>query len=451
MAGSPSLLAQARAQFRSLSPFSRFVLRVVAIIVVMQLLSATIFYCDRSAASSGRVHVQLSPEAMARCKRQPDKKLVMVIYGTRPEAVKVAPIVQLLQSNAYPELQSFICLSGQHEQMANAINKVFNLKPDANLHLMAPNQTLPALTSRVMDSVTSLLSQCRPDVLLVQGDTTTAAVAAMAALYAKVPVGHVEAGLRTWDIYSPFPEEFNRQQIALIAKYSFAPTEQSMSNLRRWKLPEETLFLTGNTAIDSLLEVSSREPNAEASALLSRVGGHKLVLVTAHRRENHGAPLQRICEAFRTLATERTDIRLVYPVHYNPNVRRTVYPMLEGVQGIILTDPLDYETLVHMQKAAYIIVTDSGGIQEEGPSLAKPVLVLRENTERPEGVAAGAAKLIGTDTRKIVREVSTLLDDKSAYARMARLRHVYGDGQAARRILDAIAGRPVSPFQAATS
>jgi UDP-N-acetylglucosamine 2-epimerase (non-hydrolysing) len=351
---------------------------------------------------------------------------IACVMGTRPEAIKMAPVIKRLREEPWCEC-SVLC-TAQHRELSDQVLELFGIRPDADFGVMRPGQTLSALTSRLIENFDDLLSRARPDALLAQGDTTTSMVAALCSFYHKIPFGHVEAGLRTGNLYGPFPEEMNRLLADRIARWHFAPTQQAQINLLKEGIPADNVHVTGNTVIDALLQVAER---CEESAAPS---GVPLVLVTAHRRENFGVPLQRICRAIRHLADCRADVQFLYPVHPNPNVKRTVHRALGSHPRIRLVEPLDYRAFVSAMKQALFILTDSGGVQEEAPALGKPVLVLREETERPEAVAAGVVRVIGTHVENIVAEATRLLDDADHYAAMARGVSPYGDGQAAQRI-----------------
>jgi UDP-N-acetylglucosamine 2-epimerase (non-hydrolysing) len=351
---------------------------------------------------------------------------VTCVLGTRPEAIKMAPVIKRLKEEAWCECS--VVSTAQHRELADQVLELFEIRPDADFGAMRPDQTLSALTSRLIEDFDELLSRARPDALLAQGDTTTSMVAALCSYYHKVPFGHVEAGLRTGNLYGPFPEEMNRLMADRIARWHFAPTQQAQINLLKEGVHADNVHVTGNTVIDALLQVAEQ---CSASALPAEA---PLVLVTAHRRENFGLPLQRICRAIRHLADCRADIQFLYPVHPNPNVTRVVRRALGSHPRIRLVEPLDYRAFVTALKQALFILTDSGGVQEEAPALGKPVLVLREETERPEAVAAGVVRVIGTHFERIVAESMRLLDDADHYATMARGVSPYGDGHAAQRI-----------------
>jgi len=370
------------------------------------------------------------------------KKLrVLSIFGTRPEAVKMAPVVKALE--AQPGVESRVCVTAQHREMLDQVLSLFDIHPDIDLNLMRPNQTLAELTSAIFSHLDPVLVDLQPDWILIQGDTTTAMTGALAAFYRRIHIGHVEAGLRTFDKWQPFPEEINRCMISVIADLNFAPTQRSFENLRNGGVPEWRITMTGNPVIDALHTIGSRPAPLEAVELLNRLqiapGKKDLVLITAHRRENFGEPIENICRALRSLAESDPDrLELVYPVHLNPNIQEPVYRLLGGVSNITLTQPLEYLPLVHLMRQSKIILTDSGGIQEEATALGVPVLVLRRTTERPEGVEAGTLKLVGTDTRVIFQEARRLLDDSQAYESMHTAKNPFGDGHAAEYIVKAL-------------
>jgi len=363
---------------------------------------------------------------------------VMTVIGTRPEAIKMAPVIQELGKHP-TEIESLVCATAQHREMLDQVLRIFGIQPDFDLDLMQAGQTLSGLTARILTAFDQVIARERPDWVLVQGDTTTVMVASLVAYYYGVKVGHVEAGLRTGDKFQPFPEEINRRISDVLADLYFAPTEQSRRNLLREGVRDEAIVVTGNTVIDALMMTARRVEGRPLNPSVGCLDGRRVILVTAHRRENHGAPLENICHALMDIAERyREDVQIVYPVHLNPNVRGPVYRHLGGVPNITLIDPVDYETFVGLMMRASIVLTDSGGLQEEAPSLDKPVLVLRETTERPEVTALGAAKLVGTEREAIVRETTRLLDDAEAYARMASVPNPYGDGRASQRIVRAI-------------
>ena len=366
---------------------------------------------------------------------------VLSVIGTRPEAIKMAPVIKALEDNA-PKIQSIVCATGQHRQMLDQVLSLFGISPDLDLNLMQPNQDLHSLTGKVFVEVGKALAELKPDVVLVQGDTTTVMAAAIAAFYHRIPVGHVEAGLRTSTLYSPFPEEGNRRLTSVVTTFHFAPTALAKKALLQEGVEEKKVFLTGNTVIDALHLILKQAVPEQTRTLLDLAGTNgnkadrKVVVVTAHRRENFGEGLKSICRGLRMLVERNPDVVLIYPVHLNPNVYHTVHRMLDGVERIMLTEPVEYDVLAHLMRAAYLVLTDSGGIQEEAPSLGKPVLVMRTETERPEGIQAGTAKLVGPDGDRIVAETEMLLQDQAEYNKMAKAVNPYGDGKSAKRIVD---------------
>ena len=366
---------------------------------------------------------------------------VLSIFGTRPEAVKMAPVVQALA--AEPGIESLVCVTAQHRQMLDQVLDLFQIQPDVDLNLMRPSQTLAELTASIFTHLDPVLRDLRPDWVLVQGDTTTVMAAALLAYYHRIRIGHVEAGLRTGDKWQPFPEEINRRVAGVVADLHFAPTEHSRQNLLAEGVSNAHIVLTGNPVIDALQEIVRRPAPSETTQLLAerdiRPGGRELVLVTAHRRENFDQPLEDICKALCELAeTYPKRLELVYPVHLNPNVKDPVHRLLADVPNITLLPPLAYLPMVHLMKNAKLVLTDSGGIQEEATALGVPTLVLREVTERPEGVAAGVLKLVGTDRRLIVDSARHLLEDEAAYQAVAAVQNPFGDGHAAERIVQAL-------------
>ncbi len=372
---------------------------------------------------------------------------VLSVFGTRPEAVKMAPVVQRLAQT--PGIESYVCVTAQHRQMLDQVLNLFGITPDIDLNLMRPDQSLPELTASIFTHLDPVFKKFKPDWVLAQGDTTTVMSTALLAYYHRVRFGHVEAGLRTGDKWQPFPEEINRMVAGVIADLNFAPTEWSRQNLLKENIPAARIVVTGNPVIDALHYVLRQPPSPEALALLQQIGlplkepvvpvAPWLVMVTAHRRENFGQPLEAICTALRSLAeTYGEAIRIVYPVHLNPNVQQPVYWLLKEVPNITLLPPLDYLPMMTLVKRARLILTDSGGLQEEAPGLGVPVLVMREVTERPEGIEAGTVRLVGTDTNRIITEARRLLDDPDAHAAMARAVNPYGDGKAAERIVEAL-------------
>jgi UDP-N-acetylglucosamine 2-epimerase (non-hydrolysing) len=365
---------------------------------------------------------------------------VLLIFGTRPEAIKLCPVLLHLRRRAR-EFQVKCCVTAQHREMLDQVLQAFGLEPDYDLDLMQPGQTLAQSSARILAALEGVLTAETPDIVLVQGDTTTTFCGALAAFYSRIPVGHVEAGLRTGDLTQPFPEELNRVLTTRLSSLHFAPTEGAARNLRDDRVPADRILVTGNTGIDAVLQVSEKLRAGELRGidLPGLDPTRRLLLVTAHRRENHGAPLEAICEALVRLA-RRGDVQIVYPVHRNPKIAGPVEQLLGGEPAILLCEPLDYVPFVDLMRRAYLLITDSGGIQEEGPSLGKPVLVMREKTERPEAVEAGTVKLVGTDAARIVDEARLLLENRAEYERMSRAHNPYGDGHASERIGDALAG-----------
>lgn len=363
---------------------------------------------------------------------------VVSIVGTRPDALKMAPVIQELARHP-DSIRQIVISTGQHREMLQQVLDVFQITPDYNLDIMLPGQTLAQITSRVLERLDPLLAEIKPDVLLAQGDTSTTFVASLAAFYHQIPVGHVEAGLRTDNKYDPFPEEINRRLTGPLADFHFAPTETSADNLRKEGVPDAQIYRVGNTVIDALLEVAAR-PYRFADEELDRVtsGPLRVVTVTAHRRENLGAPLVRICDAVARIVRTLPDVQVVFQMHKNPQVRNVIQQQLANEERVLLVEPQEYVPWVNLMKRSTLLLTDSGGIQEEGPALGKPILVMRETTERPEGVAAGTARLVGTDPDIIVSEALKLLTDATAYESMARATNPYGDGKAAERIVSAL-------------
>lgn len=358
---------------------------------------------------------------------------VLSIFGTRPEAIKMCPLVKELEK--HEEIESIICVTGQHRQMLDQVLEIFDIKPDYDLNLMKERQTLTTITTSVLESLEELLPQIKPDIVLVHGDTTTSASAALAAFYQQIPVGHVEAGLRTYDIYSPFPEEMNRKIISQIAELYFAPTENNKDNLEKENI-HDNIFVTGNTVIDAF-QYTVKEQYQFKNDILRNVdfGGSRVILMTAHRRENLGKPLENICKAVKRLVEENSDVKVVYPVHLNPAVRETVYSILGGIERVYLTDPIDVEDMHNVMSRSFLVMTDSGGLQEEGPHFGIPVVVLRTETERPEAVEAGTVVVAGTDEGNIYTIVDQLVRDKVEYEKMAYSINPYGDGHASERIV----------------
>jgi len=366
-------------------------------------------------------------------------KNILFTFGTRPEAIKLAPLIKLLKQQK--NIKTTVCVTAQHRQMLDQVLDLFGIKPDIDLNLMKPGQDLGGVTAEVLINLQKVLRDIKPDWVIVHGDTTTTFASALAAFYEKIPIAHVEAGLRTGNFYAPWPEEMNRTFAGKLASLHFAPTERSKQNLLNEGIPEDTIYITGNTVIDALLETQSTflndsEMYAKLSSTFDFLDPQKrTLLVTGHRRENFGQGFENICESIRTLA-EREDLQIVYPVHLNPNVQSPVKRILEGHPRIFLIDPLDYLPFVYLMHNSYVILTDSGGVQEEAPSLGKPVLVMREMTERPEAVEAGTVLLVGTNKSKIIDGVNRFLDDRSLYEEFARAHNPYGDGLASQRIQD---------------
>lgn len=389
-------------------------------------------------------------------------KKIMLVFGTRPEAIKMAPLVKKFQEQS-DRIETVVCVTGQHRQMLDQVLDLFEIKPDFDLNIMKAGQDLYDVTSRVLLGMRDVLKEARPDVVLVHGDTTTSTAAALAAFYQQIPVGHVEAGLRTHNIYSPWPEEMNRLITGRIASFHFAPTPLSRKNLMREAIPDQQILVTGNTVIDALYWVvdkikQDQTLDAQLAHILKEAGydvdrldgGRRLVLITGHRRENFGEGFIHMCTAIRDLAHRYPNVDFVYPMHLNPNVRRPIQQVFEGLDSLssgegwgeagnlFFIEPLEYLSFVYLMEKSTIVLTDSGGIQEEAPGLGKPVLVMRDTTERPEALDAGTVKLVGTDYDKIVSEVSQLLDDPQAYAAMSQAVNPYGDGEACGRIVNAL-------------
>lgn len=365
------------------------------------------------------------------------------VFGTRPEAIKMAPLVAALSTDA--RFDSLVCVTGQHRQMLDQVLGLFDIVPDFDMNIMKQNQDLSDITTNVLIGARQALIETKPDIVLVHGDTTTSFAMTLAAYYQQIPVGHVEAGLRTGNIYSPWPEEGNRKLTGALARWHFAPTETSRDNLLREGVPEENITVTGNTVIDALMTIvgrmrDDRELKQQVAPYFSFLQADKrMILVTGHRRENFGGGFERICEALARIARQFPDVTIIYPVHMNPKVREPVNRILCNIANIFLIEPQEYLPFVYLMDTATIILTDSGGIQEEAPSLGKPVLVMRDTTERPEAVQAGTVKLVGTDTDAIVDAVTLLLNNSSEYKKMSLAHNPYGDGQATQRILDALA------------
>ena len=369
---------------------------------------------------------------------------VLVSLGTRPEGIKLAPVIKAFERNQQL-FRSTICSTGQHKEMLDQVMDFFEIKPDVLLNLMTENQTLGSLSVKILQNMEKVLERVSPDILIVQGDTTTAFLTALAAYYKKIKICHVEAGLRTYNKFNPFPEEINRQLISRIADYNFTPTEKSKNNLIDEGINSDTIFLTGNTIVDALEwgmeKIKSRQADIEKKGIFKRISGsgnERIILVTMHRRESFGEELKNVCFALKKVAEENKSIKIVYPVHLNPNVRKPVYSLLSGLDNIILMEPLCYEEFLWLMYKSYLIITDSGGVQEEAPTLKKPVLVIRKFTERPESVEKGISKLVGTETEAIIREISLLLNNENEYKKMIAVSNPYGDGRASERIINII-------------
>ena len=381
-------------------------------------------------------------------------KKVMLVFGTRPEAIKMAPLVKEFQKQP-KRVETVVCVTGQHREMLDQVLKIFDIKPDYDLNIMKQGQDLYDVTARVLTGMRDVLKEVKPDVVLVHGDTTTSTAAALAAFYQQIPVGNVEAGLRTHNIYSPWPEEMNRLLTGRLATYHFSPTPLSRNNLIKESVDDRNIIITGNTVIDALYWVvdkikNNKELDNELEDILSKAGydvnrlnnGKKLVLITGHRRENFGDGFINMCTAIKDLTVKYPDLDFVYPMHLNPNVRKPIHEVfgenLSGLKNMFFIEPLEYLSFVYLMEKSSIVLTDSGGIQEEAPGLGKPVLVMRDTTERPEALDAGTVKLVGTDYNKIVNEVSSLIDDKAAYEKMSKAVNPYGDGLACGRIVNAL-------------
>lgn len=361
---------------------------------------------------------------------------VMTVFGTRPEAIKMAPLVLELQKQSQC-FEAITTVSAQHREMLDQVLDIFHIKPDYDLNIMHARQTLTDITSNVLINLDKILKEAKPDIVLVHGDTTTTFAASVAAFYNQIPIGHVEAGLRTWEKYSPYPEEMNRQMTDAMTDLYFAPTNQSKANLLKENHKEDNIYITGNTAIDALKQTVDKEYHHD---ILDKVSpDNKLILLTMHRRENQGEPMRRVFKVIREVVESREDVEVIYPVHLSPAVQEVAKEILGNTERIHLISPLDVVDFHNLAARSYFIMTDSGGVQEEAPSLGKPVLVLRDTTERPEGVEAGTLKLVGTESEKVKKEMEELLDNDAEYQRMAQAKNPYGDGKASERILDAIA------------
>lgn len=363
-------------------------------------------------------------------------KKIMLVFGTRPEAIKMCPLVNELKKREH--IETIVCVTGQHRQMLDQVLEAFSVVPDYDLSIMKNRQTLFDVTTNILNRIKEVLEKTKPDVVLVHGDTSTTFVTALACFYLQIPVGHVEAGLRTYNIYSPYPEEFNRQAVSIISSYNFAPTELSKQNLIDEGKKKETIYVTGNTAIDALKTTVIEDYTHPE---LTWAQGSRLILITAHRRENLGEPMKHMFRAIRRVCDEHPDIKAVYPIHMNPAVRETADAILGGDERIRIIEPLDVLDFHNFLARSYLILTDSGGIQEEAPSLGKPVLVMRDTTERPEGIAAGTLKLVGTDEEVIYKSFKQLLEDQEEYERMSTASNPYGDGYASVRIADILEGK----------
>ena len=361
---------------------------------------------------------------------------VMTVFGTRPEAIKMAPLVLELQKQSQ-RFEAITTVSAQHREMLDQVLDIFHIKPDYDLNIMHARQTLTDITSNVLINLDKILKEAKPDIVLVHGDTTTTFAASVAAFYNQIPIGHVEAGLRTWEKYSPYPEEMNRQMTDAMTDLYFAPTNQSKANLLKENHKEDNIYITGNTAIDALKQTVDKEYHHD---ILDKVSpDNKLILLTMHRRENQGEPMRRVFKVIREVVESREDVEVIYPVHLSPAVQEAAKEILGNTERIHLISPLDVVDFHNLAARSYFIMTDSGGVQEEAPSLGKPVLVLRDTTERPEGVEAGTLKLVGTESEKVKKEMEELLDNDAEYQRMTQAKNPYGDGKASERILDAIA------------
>lgn len=364
-----------------------------------------------------------------------EKIRVLSVFGTRPEAIKMAPVVMELEKNKN-EFENIVCITAQHREMLDQVLRLFKIKPNYDLNIMKHNQNLWTVTADVLLQMKEIFEKTRPHIVLVHGDTTTALATSLSAFYARIPIGHVEAGLRTFNKHYPFPEELNRVVADSVSSLYFAPTQQSAENLLKENIPNDRIYLTGNTVIDALLHtVNNNEFDLSEFNIDKNL---KTILLTSHRRENFGEPLENICKAVKILIEKNPDIQVIYPVHLNPNVRKTVFGMLEGIDRVKLIEPLDYAPFASLMKESHIILTDSGGVQEEAPSLGKPVFVLRDETERPEAVEYGTVKLVGSNTEKIVNSVQELLDSEEKYNKMASATNPYGDGLATTRIIQAL-------------
>ncbi len=365
------------------------------------------------------------------------KLKVMTVFGTRPEGIKMAPIVKAMENTE--EIESIVCVTAQHREMLDQVLDIFKINPDYDLNIFKPGQTLTGITTKALEGLEKVIVETQPDLLLVQGDTTTVFAGALAAFYQKVKVGHVEAGLRSGNLYSPYPEEANRKLTGIVTNFHFAPTDESRENLLREGYPEEKIFITGNTVIDALFHVVKEDYIFEDSLLNSiDFENKRVILLTSHRRENIGKPMENIFTAIDEITKKYNDVEVVFPVHLNPKVRDIAHEIFDGNENIHLVEPLDYEPFTNLMSKSHIVVTDSGGLQEEAPSLGKPVLVVREETERPEGIEAGTAKLVGISKENILKELDLLLSSEEEYKKMANAVNPYGDGKASERIVKVI-------------
>lgn len=365
------------------------------------------------------------------------KMKVMTVFGTRPEAIKMAPIVKAMEKEE--RIENIVCVTAQHRQMLDQVLNIFDIEPDFDLNIFKPGQTLTEITTKALEGLEKVIIENKPDLLLVQGDTTTVFAGALAAFYQKVKIGHVEAGLRSGNLYSPYPEEANRKLTGILTDFHFAPTEKNRENLLKEGYPDEKIFITGNTVIDALFHVV-KDKYIFNDELLDSIDfeNRKVILMTSHRRENIGKPMENIFTAIKRIVEAHEDVEVVFPIHLNPKVRDIAYKVFDNHPRIHLVEPLDYEPFTNLMAKSYLVVTDSGGLQEEAPSLGKPVLVVREETERPEGIVAGTAKLLGTNEEKIYKEINMLLNEKEKYLKMSNAVNPYGDGKAAEKIVDII-------------
>ena len=371
------------------------------------------------------------------------KRRILSVFGTRPEAIKMAPLVKALEVD--DRFHSAVCVTAQHREMLDQVLNLFSITPEFDLNIMSPGQSLHQITSRILIGLKPILEEWKPEVVLVHGDTTTTFAATLASYYAQISVGHIEAGLRTGNIYSPWPEEGNRKLTSVLTKFHFAPTTTARANLLQEKIQEDTIFVTGNTVVDALLMIQSQiKKDTKLQEKMAHLfpfidNSKRMVLVTGHRRESFGGGFERICQALKNICETHPDVQIIYPVHLNPNVQEPVNRLLSELDNIQLIEPLDYLPFVYLMEKSHLILTDSGGVQEEAPSLGKPVLVMRDTTERPEAVDAGTVKLVGTDVATITAEINNLLNNPNEYKKMSLAHNPYGDGQACARILDTLA------------